>query len=57
VNPYFGRRQLRGREVLTNWVYRAQPVPYEWAPEGTPRSEVAVPELDVSNFRVPGSHA
>ena len=57
MNPYFGRRQLRGREVLTNWVYRAQPVPYEWAPEGTPRSEVAVPELDVSNFRVPGSHA
>ena len=53
VNPYFARQTLRGREVLTNWVYRAQPVPYEWAPEGTPRSEEPVSPPDLSAFRVP----
>lgn len=31
---------IRNRE--SNWIYRAQPVPYDWVPEGTPRSEIAV---------------
>jgi hypothetical protein len=53
VNPYFGRVSTPSREVLSNWVYRAQPVPYDWVPEGTPRSEQAVPEIDISRFRVP----
>lgn len=53
VNPYFARQSLRGREVLTNWVYRAQPVPYDWVPAGTPRSERPVAELDIASFRVP----
>jgi hypothetical protein len=53
VNPHFARASLRGREVSTNWVYRAQPVPYSWAPDGTARSEEPVAEVDVSAFRVP----
>lgn len=56
VNPYFGRQTLaEGRQVSTNWVYRAQPVPYNWVPEGTPHSEKPVRQLDVTTFRVPNS--
>jgi len=32
--------------VLNNWVYRAQPVPYDWVPAGTPHSEQAVVPMD-----------
>ena len=41
VSPYYGASAVggAGRQVDTNWVYRAQPVPYDWVPEGTPRSE------------------
>lgn len=44
ISPYFGNSPVAGggKQVRTNWVYRAQPVPYEWVPEGTPRSEKAV---------------
>src|SRR5205807_3495731 len=43
VNPVFARSGIAGfrvagdrrEEVLSNWVYRAQPVPYDWVPEGT----------------------
>jgi hypothetical protein len=59
VSPYFGDWKLRQsvhgsgmRSVRTNWVFRAQPVPYDWAPEGTPRSERPVPALDPAAFRV-----
>jgi hypothetical protein len=42
VSPYFGRTHDLGfdtdRTVLSNQVYRAQPVPYEWAPPSTPRA-------------------
>jgi Arylsulfotransferase (ASST) len=54
VNPYFGRQTLaEGRAVSTNWVYRAQPVPYDWVPDGTPRSEKPVRHIDNATFRVP----
>ncbi|MUI11770.1 ArsR family transcriptional regulator [Massilia dura] len=45
VSPYYGASAVggNGKQVDTNWVYRAQPVPYEWVPEGTPRAEQAVP--------------
>lgn len=50
VSPYNGK----GRPgVFDNWVYRAQPVPYEWVPEGTPRSENVVKEPDLSTFHIP----
>jgi hypothetical protein len=61
VNPYFTEEQLidghetknKGAEVKTNWVFRAQPVPYSWVPDGTPHSESPVKPVDVSKFRVP----
>lgn len=61
VNPYFTEEQLtdghetksKGAEVKTNWVFRAQPVPYSWVPDGTPHSEAPVKPVDVSKFRVP----
>lgn len=56
INPFFGRQVLgEGREVRTNWVFRAQPVPYDWLPEGTPRSEAAVARPDNAGFRVAGA--
>lgn len=49
VSPYYGTSAVggNGKPVDTNWVYRAQPVPYEWVPEGTPRTEqpVATPAV------------
>jgi hypothetical protein len=51
VSPYFGRQP----RFLTNNVYRAQPVPYDWAPAGTPHDERAVVPPDVATFRVPAT--
>jgi hypothetical protein len=53
VNPYFARAFVGGREILTHWTYRAQPVPYAWVPPQTPRSESPVRPPDVTQFRVP----
>jgi Arylsulfotransferase (ASST) len=56
VNPYFrhGRDDAGGRPADSNQLYRAQPVPFEWVPEGTPHSQKAVILPDLSRFRVPG---
>jgi hypothetical protein len=55
VNPYYGRESVGlYSPVRTNWVFRAQPVPYDWAPEGTKHSEVPVSPVDNANFRVGG---
>ncbi len=35
----------------------AQPVPYDWAPEGTPRSETPVTPIDNTNFHVPAKNS
>jgi hypothetical protein len=43
------------REVSSNWVFRAQPVPYEWVPKETPHGERAVIPPDLSRFRIPVS--
>jgi hypothetical protein len=54
ISPYF--REPRPEDTqfqLTNTVYRAQPVPYSWAPEGTPRSEKPVIPVNNAQFRVP----
>lgn len=54
VNPYFGRQTLaEGRQTWTNWVFRAQPVPYDWVPAGTPHEERPVKEPDIIQFHVP----
>ena len=62
VNPHFAEAAgdaadddgpnkwvFKGRR---NWIYRAQPVPYSWAPEGTPHSEKEVVPPRLSEFRV-----
>ena len=45
VSPYFATSPVGSttKSVLSNWVYRAQPIRYDWVPAGTPHSEVAVP--------------
>lgn len=50
VSPYFGKAPLGNAQ--SNWLYRALPVPYDWVPEGTPRSEQAVTPPALSDFRV-----
>ena len=52
VNPHFTRSPAPGGSALSNAVYRAQPVPYGWVPEGTPHSERAVAPPDPENFRI-----
>ena len=54
VNPHFAEILL-GRRSVTNAVYRAVPIPYDWVPAGTPHSEAAIVPPDVSTFRVPGA--
>jgi len=59
VSPYFG--SLYGNVpgvkpgIPSNWVYRAQPVPYDWVPEGTPHSEKAVVPPALAEFKVPAT--
>jgi hypothetical protein len=53
VTPYVGRSTVDGKPFDNSLTYRAQPVPYDWVPEGTPHSEKPVKELDVTKFRVP----
>ena len=55
VSPYFGEAPLGpgGKKVVTNWVYRAQPVPYDWVPAGTPHGEHAVVSPDLTSFHLP----
>ncbi len=64
VSPYFARSNIGGmrptpngpQEVVSNWVYRAQPVPYDWVPAGTPRSEAAVIPPEPGKFHIPAAH-
>ena len=57
INPYprRGKDPETGRSTVNHAVYRAQPVPYDWAPEGTPHSETAVVPPDNSSFHVSAS--
>ena len=55
MNPYFGPHGEHGTPTggkLVSWIFRAQPVPYDWAPAGTPMSEDPVIPPDLSQFRV-----
>jgi len=49
VSPY------KGREDKINMIYRAYRLPYEWVPQVAKPEEKAIPKLDSSKFRVPGS--
>jgi hypothetical protein len=55
VNPYFryGKDAVTGRQTANNQIYRAQPVPYDRAPDGTPRAERPIAAPDPAHFRVP----
>lgn len=50
VSPYVG--PLFGSKASSNWSYRATPVPYDWVPAGTPRSETAVEPPALSDFHI-----
>jgi hypothetical protein len=55
VNPYFGQwtdHDVESGGSLSNWVFRAQPIPYDWVPEDTPHWETPVRPPEVSEFRV-----
>ena len=41
-----------GRKIQSDWVFRAQPVPYDWVPDGTPHAEKAVVPPELNQFRV-----
>jgi Arylsulfotransferase (ASST) len=53
VTPYLGHSMVNGRPFESSLTYRAQAVPYDWVPAGTPHAEVPVKEIDVTKFRVP----
>jgi outer membrane protein assembly factor BamB len=55
VNPHFGQwadHDVESGGSMSNWVFRAQPIPYDWVPDGTDRSEAPVIPPDVTKFRV-----
>ena len=55
VNPHFGQwadHDVESGGSMSNWVFRAQPIPYDWVPDGTDRSEDPVIPPDVTKFRV-----
>jgi hypothetical protein len=53
MNPYQVAGESLGRPILNPLVYRAQSVPYDWVPPGTPHSEKAVTVPAIGQFRVP----
>ncbi len=58
VNPHFGEwtdHDVESGGSLSNWVFRAQPIPYDWVPHGTPRSETPVIPPEVTAYRVGGN--
>lgn len=56
VSPFFGKTPVGsgGGSVTANWIYRAQPVPYAWVPDGTAHDETPVKTTDIRNFHIPG---
>lgn len=58
VSPYFSQTTVGGgvkQLVDSNWVYRAVPVPYDWAPAGVAHAQIAVVPPRVEDFRVSGA--
>ena len=55
LNPYprYSTDRNTGRTVANYQLYRAQPVPYDWVPAGTPYSEKPVTLPNNTQFRVP----
>ncbi|HEY0893688.1 MAG TPA: aryl-sulfate sulfotransferase [Cellvibrio sp.] len=58
ISPYFSTpRPEDAQQISSNTVYRAQPVPYDWVPEGTPRTEKPIKAIDIKTFQVEPKHA
>ncbi|WP_020485138.1 aryl-sulfate sulfotransferase [Methylomonas sp. MK1] len=56
ISPYFNQpRADDPQQISSNTVYRAQPVPYEWTPAGTPHAEKPVKAQDITQYRVPAN--
>ena len=55
VNPYprRGKDAETGKATINYGVYRAQPVPYEWAPAGTPHAQIAIVPPENSAYHLP----
>jgi hypothetical protein len=53
AHPRQGNDPRTGRPTASFQLYRGQPIPYDWVPPGTPRSETPVVPLENSRFRVP----
>jgi len=54
VSPYFSQPNPKDEfPTSSNTVFRAQPVPYDWAPAGTPHTEKPVKVLDITQYRLP----
>ena len=51
LTPYVA--ELGGGRIP--WIYRAYRAPYEWVPQIDKPEETAVPRIDISTFKVPGS--
>jgi len=57
VNPHFGPAYgVINLKAQSNWVYRAQPVPYDWAPAGVPHLEKSVTPPADSAFHISPDH-
>ncbi len=54
VNPYpsRGKDAETGKATINYSVYRAEPVPYDWAPAGTPHAESAIVPPDNTSYRL-----
>jgi len=53
VSPFFGPSPVPGSggTIKTNFVYRAQPAPYDWVPAGTPHDETPVTAPEPAGIR------
>lgn len=55
ISPYFSQTTVGGgvnQTVRSNWVYRAAPVPYDWAPSGVPHAQIAVTPPQAEDFHL-----
>jgi hypothetical protein len=55
INPHFGEWADHDTDSggnLTNFVFRAQPVPYDWVPEGIPHSEKPITPPKLTDFHI-----
>lgn len=57
VNPFPGVRKdpATNKNIVNRQLYRGQPVPYDWVPEGTPRSEKPVRPPVLEQFNLSAS--